>query len=80
MSAGLTIQEFASKHELPVRWLELRRDCNRLVMQADFWYRPDLLNEARQLAVEASDILHAALRRENQSAQGKSPGESLGAG
>ena|SRR5438552_4315713 len=63
MSLGPTIEEFASKHRLPPRWLELKEACNRLVARADFWYRADLCDEARQLAVEASDILHSALRR-----------------
>jgi hypothetical protein len=61
MSLGPTIEEFASTHQLPARWLELRNICNRLVARADFWYRPDLRNEARELAVDASDILHLAL-------------------
>src|ERR1019366_3948970 len=66
MSLGPTIEEFAGKHQLPARWLELRQICNRLVARADFWYRPDLRNEARQLAVEASDILHLALAQRDR--------------
>jgi len=70
-SLGPTLEEFASKHRLPARWLELSKACGQLVARSDFWYRRDLRDEARQLAVEASDILHAAQRREDQSAQEK---------
>ena len=71
MSLGPTIEEFASKHQLPARRLELRQICNRLVARADFWYCPDLRNEARQLAVEASDILHLALAQRGRLALGQ---------
>jgi hypothetical protein len=71
MSLGPTIEEFASQHQLPARWLELRKTCNRLVARADFWYRADLRNEARQLAVEASDILHSALAQRDRLAPGQ---------
>jgi hypothetical protein len=71
MSLGPTIEEFASSHQLPARWLELRQICNRLVARADFWYRPDLRNEARQLAVEASDILHLALAQRGRLVPGQ---------
>ena len=62
-----TLEEFASKHHLPPRWLELRKACNRLVARSDFWYRPELMDQARQLAGEASEILQTVLR------QGKHP-------
>ena len=55
-----TIEEFASAHQLPSRWVELRKACSKLVGRADFWYRADLRDAARQLAVEASDILHSS--------------------
>jgi hypothetical protein len=71
MSLGQSVEEFASTHQLPARWLELRKICNRLVARADFWYRPDLRNEARQLAVEASDILHLALAQSDRLAPGQ---------
>jgi hypothetical protein len=61
---GPTLEEFACKHRLPQRWMELREECNRLVARPDFWYRADVRDEARQLAVEASDILSAALKHE----------------
>jgi hypothetical protein len=60
---GPTLEEFASTHQLPPRWLEVRRDCNQFVERADFWYRVDLRDAARRLAVEASDILHSVLQR-----------------
>lgn len=63
---GPTLEEFADKHCLPIRWLQLRKACDRLAGRADFWYRPELLNQARRLAVEASDILTSTLGRGNQ--------------
>jgi len=71
MSLGPTLEEFASQHRLPPRWLELSKACERLVVRSDFWYRADLRDQARQLAVEASDILQSALKQEDQSAQAK---------
>ena len=59
-----TLEEFARKHRIPQRWLELREACNRLLARPDFWYRRDLRNEARLLAVEASEILQAVLKQE----------------
>lgn len=70
MSLGPTLEEFASKHRLPPRWLELRKACDRLVSQSDFWYRRDLRDQARQLAVEASDIFHFLDKRSGQRAPG----------
>lgn len=63
---GPTLEEFANQHRLPPRWLELRKACDRLTARADFWYRPELLDQARRLAVEASDILTATLKQGNQ--------------
>jgi quercetin dioxygenase-like cupin family protein len=62
-----SLEKFASEHRLPPRWLELRKACDRLVARSDFWYRPELIDQARQLAGEASDILQTVLR------QGKHP-------
>jgi hypothetical protein len=59
---GPTLEEFASKHRLPPRWLEVRKACNQLVKRADFWYQVGLRDAARRLAVEASDILRSALK------------------
>jgi len=70
---GPTIEEFASEHQLPLRWVELRNTCDRLVERADFWYRADLRNAARPLAVEASDILLSSLKRRGRSSQGGMP-------
>jgi quercetin dioxygenase-like cupin family protein len=58
-----SLEKFASEHELPPRWLELRKACDRLVARSDFWYRPELIDQARQLAGEASDILQTVLRQ-----------------
>jgi hypothetical protein len=55
----MTLEEFANVHELPERWLSLRRECEALVCHPQYWYRPDMQNAARILAVEASHILHA---------------------
>lgn len=66
---GPTLEEFAIKHQLPPPWLELRKACNQFVERADFWYRVDLRDAARRLAVEASDILHLAPKRTDGSAQ-----------
>ncbi len=58
----MTLEEFAKAHDLSERWLALRRECEALVSQPQYWYRPDMQNAARIPAVEASDILHALLR------------------
>lgn len=60
---GPTLEEFAIKHQLPPRWLELREACNRLVERTDFWYRADLRDAARQVAVDASDILRSEFKQ-----------------
>ena len=65
--SDLSLEKLTSKHRLPARWLELRKACNRLVARSDFWYRPELIDQARRLAGEASEILQAVLR------QGKHP-------
>lgn len=62
-----SLEKFANKHRLPPRWLELRKACDRLVARSDFWYRSELIDQARQLAGEASEILQTVLR------QGKHP-------
>jgi len=58
-----SLERFATKHQLPPRWLELRKACDRLVLRSDFWYRPELIDQARQLAGEASEILQTVLRQ-----------------
>jgi hypothetical protein len=58
---AMTLEEFARAHQLPERWLSLRRECEALVSNPQYWYRPDMQNAARILATEASDILHARL-------------------
>jgi hypothetical protein len=58
----MTLEEFAQIHGLNEEWLKLRRECNEVVAQPDFWYREDLKNRAREIAVKASDILKAAVK------------------
>jgi len=62
-----SLEEFAARHQLPPCWVELRKACNRIVARSDFWYRPELIDQARRLAGEASAILQTVLR------QGKHP-------
>jgi phosphoketolase len=62
--SGMTLEAFARAHKLPLRWLELREACEEIVRHADFWYRPDLRQQAGDLAVEASNILQSALKQE----------------
>ncbi|HEX7423125.1 MAG TPA: hypothetical protein VF311_04445 [Terriglobales bacterium] len=57
----MTLEEFAKAHQLPARWLSLRRECEALLRNPQFWYRPNMQNAARLLATEASAILHARL-------------------
>ena len=64
-------EEFARKRRLPGRWLELREASNQLVVQPDFWYRPDLRRKAQQLAVSASEILQRSLKQENVPSDGE---------
>jgi tRNA(adenine34) deaminase len=70
---GPTIEEFASAHQLPPRWVELRNACRQLAGRADFWYRADLRDAVRPPAVKASDILHSSLKGIGRSAQGGMP-------
>lgn len=57
----MTLEAFAQAHNLPPRWLELRRRCEDMVRQPDFWYRTDLRQQASALAIQASDILDSTL-------------------
>ncbi len=57
----MNLEEFAKAHQLPERWLSLRRECEALVSNPQYWYRSDMQNAARLLATDASDILHARL-------------------
>ncbi len=59
----MSLEEFARIHNLDPTWLELRRECDRIVARPDFWYRRELQNAARDLAVKASDMLAAAMKR-----------------
>ncbi len=60
----MTLEAFARAHKLPPRWQELSEACEKIVKLPDFWYRPDLRQQAGDLAVEASDILQSALNQE----------------
>ncbi len=53
----MSLEEFARLNQLPPRWLLLRRECNVLVGDPRFWYRPNLQDQASKLATEASEIL-----------------------
>jgi quercetin dioxygenase-like cupin family protein len=64
-----SLEKFAAKHRLPPRWLELRKACDRLVGRSDFWYCPELIDQARQLAGEASEILRTVLRQRKHPVQ-----------
>lgn len=57
----MNLEEFARTHKLPDKWLSLRRECEALVSNPQYWYRRDMQNAARMLATDASDILHARL-------------------
>lgn len=61
----MSLEEFARTHKLPDHWLSLRRECEALVSNPQYWYRRDMQNAARLLATEASDIFHARLADRN---------------
>lgn len=56
----MSLEDFARIHHLPAAWLNLRLECNQIVARPDFWYRRELRDSARELAVAASEILTAA--------------------
>jgi hypothetical protein len=58
----MTLEEFSNAHNLPPRWLSLRRESEAIVRDPQFWSRTDMQNRARKLAVEASDILDCRIR------------------
>lgn len=58
----MTLETFAQAHNLPGPWLELRRRCEDVVKQPDFWYRTDLRQQVSDFAVQASNILDQTLR------------------
>ena len=62
----MTLHEYAKAQGLPQHWLDLRQKCEDLVRLSDFWYRPELKDEARRLAVEASDLLTSALNQASE--------------
>lgn len=65
--SDLRLEQFASRHHLPPCWLQLRKASNRVVARSDFWYLPELIDQARRLAGEASEILQTVPQ------QGKHP-------
>ncbi len=65
----MTLEAFARVHKLPPGWLELRKSCEEIARLADFWYRPDLRQQASDLAVRASDILQLTLKQGIQQAR-----------
>ncbi len=64
----MTLEEFAATHGLPPQWVELRKQCEAIIRDPQFWSRPDLKDAARTLAQEASDML-ARRRTEVRSGQ-----------
>ncbi len=61
----MTLAEFAHLHDLPEKWLALRRECEAIARDPQFWSSPDLQTAARKLAVRASDILRDAITVSN---------------
>lgn len=59
----MTLEVFARDHSLPPIWLELRRRCEDMVRQPNFWYSSDLRQKASDLALQASNILYSTLRK-----------------
>jgi hypothetical protein len=59
----MTLREFSVAHRLPSEWVKLRECSGQIAARNDFWYRRDLQDEARQLAMRASDILVEATRQ-----------------
>lgn len=57
----MTLEAFAQAHNLPHGWLELRRRCEDMLRQPDFWYHTYLRQQASDLAIQASDILDSTL-------------------
>lgn len=62
----MSLEEFARIRHLGSAWIELRRDCNRIVERPGSWYRKDLQDSARKLAMEASDILTASIKGDSR--------------
>lgn len=62
----INLEEFARLNQLPPRWILLRRECNVLTGNPQFWYRRDLQDHARKLATEASEIFRARWIDQNE--------------
>lgn len=59
----MSLEEFAQIHHLNSDWIELRQQCNRIVARPDYWYRKDLQDQAREFAVNASNVLSAVIKQ-----------------
>lgn len=59
----MSLEEFARVHQLNAPWVALRSECNQIVARSDYWYRKDLQEMARKLAVKASDMLVSAMKK-----------------
>lgn len=70
---SMSLEEFARLNQLPPQWLLLRRECNVLVGDPQFWYRPDLQDQARKLAAEASKILRVCSSGRNENLNLREP-------
>lgn len=62
----MTLEQFAHCHHLPPDWLELRSQCEQVVRKSDFWYRPELQDDARRLATQASNILSTVVKQSSK--------------
>jgi hypothetical protein len=60
----MSLEVFVRGHKLAPRWLELREACEEIVRLPEFWYRPSLQQRAKELAVQASDLLRQALKQQ----------------
>ena len=65
----MTLHEYARAHGLPQHWLKLRHQCEELVRRSDFWYRPELKDDARRLAVDASDMLASVIKQASEASE-----------
>lgn len=74
----MTLEDFARANNLPDKWLDLRHECEGIVRDPQFWYQPGLQNDARTLAVQASDILHHAIANSSLPSQVDTDSHSTG--
>ena len=67
----MTLEAFARAHKLPPCWLDLREGCESIVRRPEYWYRHDLQERAKELAVEASEILLRTVAAQAASGQAR---------